>query len=77
METYELTNYFTIRFPKKEYPWPSKHDPERVITLTDKDILTMTEDGTIIKHGPNGCFGIQIPEEDLVRGEKPIKLQTA
>lgn len=57
---------YQIKEGPKTYPWPCKIDPDRTITVTTDDLFSKTKDGTIIKHTGVGCYGIFIPDEDLV-----------
>ncbi|MCF7869461.1 MAG: hypothetical protein K9N09_12280 [Candidatus Cloacimonetes bacterium] len=56
---------YKIKEGPKEYSWPCDNDPERKITVTTDDLFSKTKDGTVIKHTGVGCYGIEIPEEDL------------
>lgn len=64
--TAERKTMYQIKEGPKTYPWPCEIDPKRMITITTDDLFTKTHDGTIIKHTGVGCFGIKIPDEDLV-----------
>ena len=64
--TAERKTMYQIKEGPKTYPWPCEIDPKRTITITTDDLFTKTHDGTIIKHTGVGCFGIKIPNEDLV-----------
>jgi len=64
--TAERKTMYQIKEGPKTYPWPCEIDPKRTITITTDDLFTKTHDGTIIKHTGIGCFGIKIPNEDLI-----------
>lgn len=50
----------------EEYPWPCKAHPDRMIELSDDDILTKQLDGGgYTKHTGLCCINIKIPEEHL------------
>lgn len=75
---YSVTDYYTIKHKKKDYPWPVRDSsaPERTITLFDDDILTKSDDGTFFKQTGLGCGNITVPEEDLVFHEgKKVNLR--
>ena len=77
MKTSQFRSYYKIKHASKEYPWPCELDKERTITITRNDILSKTTDGTIIKHSQPGCFGIVIPDDDLVELNEAIVTDTA
>ena len=62
---YKKTMY-QIKEGPKTYPWPCEVEANRTILITTDDIFSKTKDGTVIKHTGVGCYGIIIPDEDLV-----------
>ena len=48
------------------YPWPCASDPHRTIKIFDDDILSRNSPGSFTKHTGFCCFGILIPESDIV-----------
>ncbi|MCD4829679.1 MAG: hypothetical protein K8R90_09665 [Candidatus Cloacimonetes bacterium] len=77
MKSTRFRSYYKIKSTSKEYPWPCKLDQDRTITITRNDILSKTVDGGIIKHSQPGCFGIMIPDCDLIELEEAIITDTA
>jgi len=77
MKSSQFRSYYKIKHASKEYPWPCQLDQNRTITITRNDILSKTVDGTIIKHSQPGCFGILIPDSDLVVLDEAIATDTA
>jgi hypothetical protein len=67
--------WFKIKPKEKEYPWPCESDVGRMITIFDDDVLTHQEGNSYMKHTGIGCFGIIIPEEDLVEQSEPAHLR--
>ena len=61
----EKITLYRITKESATYPWPSDNDPKRTITVTNNDLFSITNDGTVVKHTGVGCFGIIIPKEDL------------
>ena len=57
---------FQIKNGPQEYPWPCEVEPNRTVIITTDDLFSKTKDGTVIKHTGVGCYGIVIPDEDLV-----------
>lgn len=72
---FKIKDYYKIKAEKKDFPWPCKSEPERMITLYDDDILTKSADGTYMKQTGIGCFGIMIPDEDVSHFDDEISLQ--
>jgi hypothetical protein len=66
MYDFKIDGYCKIKHEKKEYPWPCKSEPERLITIYGDDILTSSDGKTYMKHTGLGCFGIEIPKEDVI-----------
>ena len=56
---------YQIKEGPKTYSWPCEVEQNRTITVTTDDLFSKTEDGTVIKHTGVGCYGIEIPDEDL------------
>ena len=63
---FKIDGYYKIKHKEKEYPWPCDSEPNRMITIFDDDILTSSDGTSYMKHTGLGCFGIIIPEEDVV-----------
>jgi hypothetical protein len=57
---------YQIKSDSTSYPWPCEDDATRTITVTKDDLFSKLKDGTVIKHTGVGCYGLLIPEEDLV-----------
>lgn len=76
MKANNFRTYYKIKAASKEYPWPCELDENRTITISRNDILSKCEDGTIIKHSQPGCFGIVIPEADLVELDEAIATES-
>ena len=57
---------YQIKSGPKEYSWPCEDEPDRKITVTTDDLFSKLKDGTVIKHTGVGCYGIIIPDEDLI-----------
>ncbi|MCD4830000.1 MAG: hypothetical protein K8R90_11275 [Candidatus Cloacimonetes bacterium] len=77
MKSTQFRSYYKIKYASKEYPWPCRLDQERTITVTRNDILSKTVDGGIIKHSQPGCFGIMIPDNDLIELDEAITTDAA
>tara|TARA_Y100000310_G_C20617244_1_gene781291 strand:- start:82 stop:528 length:447 start_codon:yes stop_codon:yes gene_type:complete len=61
----EAKKYWAIKYKKRIYSWPCESDLTRTIEIFGSDILSKNSDGTYFKHTGVGCFGIEIPDEDL------------
>lgn len=72
---FEIPHWYKIKDERKEYPWPCKDVPNRTIAIYNDDVLTRSEDRTFMKHTGLGCFGIQIPDDDLIEQDEPAKLR--
>ena len=72
---FKVESWYKIKDKEKKYPWPCKSEPDRLITIYDDDVLTKNRDGTYFKHTGLGCFGIRIPDEDVIPQEKPAHLR--
>lgn len=74
---FQVSGWYKIKFKEKEYEWPCKGDLGRTIMIYDNDVLTKNEneDGTVMKHTGLGCFGIKIPDEDLIKQEDVARLR--
>lgn len=72
---YRLKGYYTIKAENKIYPWPDVYNPVRKVELKNDDILSKSEDGTIILHGRHGGFGMLVPDEDLIYHHEEIILE--
>lgn len=72
--TFSINGWYSIKDKKKEYPWPCIPEPDRKITIFSDDVLTRWGDGTFMRHTRIGCFGILIPEEDLIHHESRAHL---
>jgi hypothetical protein len=59
----------------KDYPWPCGADPNRTLRIFADDVLTLSDDGTFMKHTGLGTFGHVIPMEDVVLHEEITHLQ--
>ncbi len=73
---FSVKGYYTIKHSEKKYPWPCPSEPNRTITLFNDDVLT--GDGgknTYMKHTGLGCFGIIVPEEDLIEHKKTVNMR--
>jgi len=70
----KINKWVSIKKKEKKYPWPCKSDSNRTITIFDDDVLTKSEDGTYMKHTGLCCFGIEIPDKDLIKHTNPIRL---
>ncbi len=60
-----MTDTYRIKEEKKEYPWG-----RFTIVIFSSDVLTRQADGHYMKHTGVGCFGIQIPDEDIILFEE-------
>ncbi len=69
----KINKWLSIK-KEKEYPWPCKAESERTILLFKDDVLTKNEEGTYTKHTGLCCFGIEIPDKDIVKHVKPAHL---
>ena len=72
---FEISGYFRIKEKMKEYPWPCMANPNRTITLSDRDILTKQGNGKYLRHTGVGCMNIEIPTEDLIEVDYTAKLR--
>ena len=63
---FKIDGYYKIKHKEKEYPWPCKSEPDRKIMIYDDDVLTSSDGKSYFKHTGLGCFGIEIPEEDII-----------
>ncbi len=66
--------WYKINQEEKEYPWPCVSEPGRKITIYGDDVLTKYPSGGYMKHTGLGCFGIKIPDEDLIYQENDANL---
>ena len=73
--TFSINGWYSIKNKEKEYPWPCDTESGRKITIFSDDVLTRWGDGTFMKHTGIGCFGIRIPEEDLIHHESRAVLE--
>jgi hypothetical protein len=73
--TYQLNEYYKIKYEEKEFPWPCKADPNRTITLFDDDILSRNDNGTYVKETEVCCTNIKIPDEDVIKFDDIITMQ--
>lgn len=72
---FKVKDGYRIKYEMKEYPWPCEKKPDRMITIYDDDVLTISENGTCMKHTGLGCLNIQIPMEDLIPWDKDLMLE--
>lgn len=72
---FTITDYYQIKYPEKDYPWPCDSDLKRTITIYDDDILTKTAERTYTKHTGICCTHILIPDEDVIYKEKTAHLR--
>lgn len=72
---YTISSWYKIKHEKRQYPWPCESDRNRLITIRNDDVLTKSKDGTFMKHTGLGCFGITIPDDDLIKQDESINLQ--
>jgi len=69
-----ISDWYSIKDEKKEYPWPCIGELDRKITIHSDDVLTHEEGNSYMKHTGLGCFGIIVPEEDLIHHETRVHL---
>jgi hypothetical protein len=60
---------------ENDYPWPCRSEPNRTLRIYEDDVLTLSDDGTFMKHTGFGTFGHVIPMDDVVLIEAPTHLQ--
>lgn len=60
---------------EKDYSWPCGALPNRTITLYPDDVLTLQENGAMMKHTGLGCMNIRVPLEDLIEHAEPVRLR--
>lgn len=70
---YELNKHYRVR-EQKEYPWPCKPDPKRMVELYPFDVLTKHPNGTVTKHTGLCMTGIIVPDSDLEEIAEPTRI---
>ncbi|MEW6313547.1 MAG: hypothetical protein AB1513_05810 [Pseudomonadota bacterium] len=71
--SFQLKQYYTVK-ERKEYPWPCRPEPDRMVELHPGDVLSRMGNGTMTKLSGLGMCGIRVPEDDLVLIEHSITL---
>lgn len=72
--TFTIGKHYRVK-ADAEYPWPCAASPNRTMMIRCDDVLTLSKDGTYMKHTGLGTFGHVIPSEDVEEHAGPINLR--